>query len=119
MVDKMKEKISKTKSRIAVVFLLNILDAVLTFAGITFGFGEEANPLLVNTVGDPFKLVVVKILLPLVVLGIFAYRMNTCTERMAKVCNVAVWGLIVYYSIIMAMHLFCLGAVTYWLIYIR
>ncbi len=83
------------------LLLAGMLDAVLTHFGIVSGFVEEGNPLMQFVIekGWPF-FYLVKILLPLLLLGIFYYRpLNGRIKTLLVSACVLYFIILVYHSV--------------------
>ena len=76
-----KEKLNKNikkgatkmlKKAIIILAVSNILDGILTYIGVKSGYMEEANPLMIEFVENPFFVIIVKIIgVPLILYILF------------------------------------------------
>ena len=103
------KQINKIKTRMKLLYVLNILDLILTIFLINITkLCSEANVIMKNIITSPFKILVIKILLPLALLYILLYLAKISDKIEIKIINLSVWLGLIMYGCVSFNHVFLL-----------
>lgn len=95
-----------TRNRaLAGLILLNVLDVVTTLFALTMGGGKEANPLMAPVAGNPWALVVTK----LVVITMFVIAVRRAPLRRGHAASLFACGL---YTTVVVSNILTIGRLT-------
>ncbi|MDP4095098.1 MAG: DUF5658 family protein [Bacillota bacterium] len=99
--------------KIFCIIILNAIDGILTYIGVSSGYAVELNRIMIGVVSDFWKLVLVKILTPTVLLILIAYLMNKFSYKKMKLASAFINICFGAYIVVMFIHMVCLGMLFY------
>lgn len=88
------ENSKKYLAIILIVYSINIFDAVATYYGVKSGWIQEANPIMIEIVKYPLLLIIIKVILPLFLLGSLAllfYNIPKYSRFLFKSLRLVFW----------------------------
>ena len=84
--------------------LLNILDGVYTYIGIHLGIITEANKIMVSVIANPFKILIIKILIPTIVLILISKGIKEGFIKLHKASKIIVNMVLYTYAAVLCIH---------------
>ncbi|HHY73112.1 MAG TPA: hypothetical protein GX497_07785 [Bacillus bacterium] len=93
------------KSKLWMLYLLNITDIVFTILLLSTGYYIEANFFMTSAVQDPVTSVNLKVILPAIVLLYVYYRAQFASNVQLKKTNVVISAITLTYAVINLSHL--------------
>lgn len=93
------------KTKLKIIYALNVFDIVATILLYNTGLFLEVNSFMELFLENPVIAISIKVILPGVLLFIMFKRMNDATEKQLKISNVALEVLMLYYSLIACSHI--------------
>lgn len=93
------------KSKLAILYILNLTDIVFTIILVNTGYYFEANFLMTNIVQDYTASFLIKVLLPATLLLYIFFRMQKANDYQLRVSNVLISLAIGLYATINVFHI--------------
>lgn len=99
------------RKRFILLYLLNFTDAVFTRSLLATGVFLEINPFMKNIASSNFRIIIFKILFPLILLSIAYKRMKKASNSMLLISNRILLPVIIFYLLINILHI--IGIILY------
>jgi Domain of unknown function (DUF5658) len=93
------------KSKLAILYILNLTDIVFTIILVNTGYYFEANFLIANVVKDYTASFLIKVLLPATLLLYIYFRMQKANDYQLRVSNILISLAVGLYATINAFHI--------------
>lgn len=101
-----KEKsLYRIRMKLGIIYILNLFDILLTLLFVETNQFIELNPLMKNIVHNSTMAMVVKCVIPAVLLGYLAIRLQKANEKQLRVSNVFVQAILILYIAINIIHM--------------
>lgn len=97
--------LSKIRIKLAVLYLLNVIDIVFTLLFVETEYFIELNPFMKNIVQDSTSALVIKCVIPAVLLGYLAIRLQKANEKQINISNYIINIILLAYIAINVMHI--------------
>lgn len=92
--------------KLLALYLLNVLDILLTLLLLNTGFFMEINPFMINIVDNSLKIILLKILLPAFLLFFLYKRINNASIKQLKTSHKLINIMLIFYTSINMSHIF-------------
>lgn len=99
------------RKRFILLYILNFTDAVFTRTLLKTGVFMEANPVMSKIAYSNFKMIIVKILIPLILLLVVYNRMKKSSINLLIISNRILLPVIIFYFLINVVHI--IGIILY------
>ena len=93
------------RSKLIILYTLNVSDALLTYLLVGTGYFKEANFLLESIVLDFSQLVFIKILLPAALIAWVYFRIGQANQSQLRLGNYAINLVLLLYIVVNMLHL--------------
>ncbi|AKL96004.1 hypothetical protein CACET_c25590 [Clostridium aceticum] len=93
------------KSKLLILYLLNVTDIIFTLLLLRTGLYIEINAFMASVVESPIASLLLKIILPAVLLIMIYFRIQKATAEQLKKSNLLISGAIAVYALINLSHL--------------
>ena len=97
------------KTKMLVIYLLGVVDILLTLLLKNTGMFAEANPVMALFVSNAFGAVALKAILPAAIFVVLFMRMKAATADQLKKSNCLLCVILVFYALINVLHLIWFG----------
>jgi len=97
--------LSNIRAKLSGVYILNVLDIVLTLVLQSTGYFTEGNPIMAVFVQSTALAIAVKTALPAVIFILLYNRMKEATDAQLKKSNALIIAVLVLYALINMLHL--------------
>jgi len=101
----MNPNILNIKSKLLILYILNVLDIVFTLLLLETGFFQEANPFMLYIINRPTKLLIIKIILPALLLFLMYLRIRNAQKHQLIISNKIINGALFGYGLLNLLHL--------------
>lgn len=96
---------STLKTKLILLYLLNITDIIFTLLLVNTGLAVEANPMMAIVLNEPTMTFLVKVILPALLFIYLYLRLKKANERMTRLTNLGLLSLLLFYLIINLFHI--------------
>jgi hypothetical protein len=93
------------KSKLAILYILNLTDIIFTIILVNTGYYFEANFLMADVIGSYSASFLIKIVLPAILLIYIYFRMQKANEYQLRVSNILISCAVGLYATINAFHI--------------
>ena len=94
------------KSKLLLLYFLNIADIIFTLILLSTGYYFEANILMAGVVNNTAATLLIKIILPAILLAILYMRIIKATNKQRRIANYAINLVAILYILINISHFF-------------
>ncbi|MGL4345267.1 MAG: DUF5658 family protein [Cellulosilyticaceae bacterium] len=94
------------KKKLTLLYVLNALDIVFTFALVKTGMFFEANKLMVPIIGEPIWGILLKLVLPAMLIIYVLLQIDKLPNQNLRLCNFCINVVLGVYVIINVLHVF-------------
>ena len=92
------------KSKLLLLYFLNIADIIFTLILLSTGYYFEANILMAEVVNNTAATLLLKIILPAILLAVLYQRIKIATNKQRKISNYAISPVAILYMLINIFH---------------
>lgn len=100
-----KKGLLKIRIKFLVLYLLNVFDIVFTLVFLSTDNFIELNPFMKNIVSNSSLAISVKTIIPAILLGFLAIRIEKANEKQIKITNYITNIIVIIYTAINFMHI--------------
>lgn len=100
------------KTKLFILFILNVMDWILTLYLLGTGFFREANIFMVKIIDDCAIGFILKVLFVAIILLFIYYRLFDATERQLSQSNLLINGIVVIYALINVSHIIFISTLS-------
>jgi hypothetical protein len=103
----------KTNKKIFYIFVLNAIDGILTYIGVSNNYTFEANKLMVSVVSNFNKMLLFKIFIPSLMLALVAYAINKNDSVKMPIARFLINISFLVYTLVLFFHFIWIGMLLY------
>ncbi len=96
---------SNLKTKLILLYLLNITDIIFTLLLVNTELVVEANPMMAIVLNESIMTFLVKVILPALLFIYLYLRLKTANEKMIRLTNLGLLSLLLFYLIINLLHI--------------
>lgn len=100
-----KKGLLKIRIKFLVLYFLNLIDIIFTLVFMSTNNFIELNPFMKNIVKDSSLAIIIKAVIPAILLGFLAIRIEKANEKQLKITNYTTNIIVIIYTAINFMHI--------------